>query len=410
MIKAKYATRDKNPPLTIQRFTVVILCGPSECGKSCFAKELKSQLNKQNLTCSIISSDECRRELLCSPQEHKHSSKMMTISGPAFDLAYNKLKNHTTYPVNTDIVIFDSTALDKYSREKIASIATENNYSHITVSFDYDDEQEYYKHTEANWLVDKHLSRFRKDKPTGYKLRNRTFPNIDFQPGCRYKTLNKESTVIISDVHGHYDELIDILKKTGFWTKDDQVNSDRDYVLVGDYIDKHDQTEEVVEFLFPHVVAGNITVVRGNHENWVVKKKSGEISNDSGIEHFDSIHLGELFHARLREIWLRSFDFVKNDHIIVTHSPCDISDLEKPKRLREMRNLRHSQISREELFKKLDEFASRRTKLLPKHIFGHIEFDEIYNNRGMIGIDGPKLTAAITEKEKINFVQVGKND
>lgn len=407
MLEQKFVQPRLNKTLKIARHSVLILCGPSECGKSYFATECQSQLSSRGISCSVISSDTCRRQILNSPNEHKHSDRMMGVSRDAFSMAYTKLKEATAYPNNDDVVIFDSTALSAKSRKQISKIALENKYTTQIIMFDYDDEQEYYKHTDADWLVDIHLKKFRAEKPAGYSITKREMPQIELIDLCRFLLLDDKETVIISDIHGNYEEFVELLTKTGFWSSDGTPNTDKNFVLVGDLIDKGPESDKVVSFVLPYVISGNLRVVRGNHENWVVKRKSGEITQDNGIEHFDSIHLPDSFHEKLREIWLRSYDYIKSDAFIVTHSPCDAIDLEKDPKA--MRNFRHSRFTEEEMGQQMIKMSSQRTPEMPLHIFGHIEFDQVFQYGGMIGIDSPnKLRAVVLNGRKTSFYHVEK--
>jgi predicted kinase len=405
MITTTYALPKANKPLTINKHTVLILSGPSDCGKTHFSDHVKSELTNYGWLCSSVSTDDCRRELL-QKDTQKHHATMMPISGPAFELAYAKLRGFTTYPVNHDVVIFDSTALNIWSRNKISDIAKDNGYTTQNISFDYADDKEYYRHTDADWLVDIHLKLFKKDKPkTGYKITNRILPLV--LPFQAARNIHLEGDmIVIGDVHGCYDQLIELLTKLDA-LKDDVIDKTKNVVFVGDLVDKGPKSEAVVDFILPNVVAGNCHVVIGNHENYLIKRWAG----DTGLKYFDSHSLGTGFRQKLQEICLRGYSYVCGDHCVVTHSPSSTINLTKDSKSKEMRNLRHSCLTKEELAAKLVEMAAPRTKYFPKHIFGHIEFAKPYENKGMIGIDtgavsGGRLTAIKLSDENHRFVSV----
>jgi predicted kinase len=414
MVEQKIVLPTPNKTLKIARHSVLILSGPSECGKSHFSQHVKSELIKQGLICSVISSDDCRRELL-QRDEHKHHESMMPISTPAFQLAYDKLRAYTTYPVNHDVIIFDSTALSRWSRKQIRNIAKENYYTSLNVAFDYDDEKEYYKYTDADWLVDIHLKKFKKEKPrTGYKITHRILPQLEYFDSARNCKVDGDM-IVIGDVHGCYDQLIELLTKLDAICIDsdgkERIDPFKNVVFVGDLVDKGPESDKVVAFLLPNVIAGNCKVIVGNHENYLIKRWAGEINNDTGLEHFDSHILGPQFRAMLQEIHLRSYSYVRGDSCIVTHSPTDIRNLGKSSRAKEMRNLRHSQLSRDELMSKFGDIAKTRSPYFPLHIFGHIEFPKVYENKGMIGIDtgcvsGGRLTAIKVSGKEFKTVSV----
>lgn len=414
MLEQRVVQARPNKTLKIARHSVLIMSGPSECGKSHLAKHIKSELKKYGWLCSVVSSDDCRRELL-QRDEHKHSDAMMPISGPAFELAYAKLKGYTSVGVDHDVVIFDSMALNKWSRRQIREIAKKNKYSTLNICFDYDDEEEYFKRTENPDLVKILLKKSKKEKPrTGYKITHPTLPMIEPFDQAKHCKVDGEM-IVIGDVHGCYDQLLSLLNKLDATCPDshgtESIDPSKNVVFVGDLVDKGPDSEKVVAFLLPNVIAGNCKVIIGNHENYLIKRFAGEINNDNGLEHFDSHILGPQFRAMLQEIHLRSYSYVCGDSCIVTHSPTSVVNLRKGSALKEMRNLRHSQLTKEELMAKLGDMAKERNDYMPLHIFGHIEFPKVYQNKGMVGIDtgcvsGGRLTAMKISGDKHSFVSV----
>ncbi len=65
------------------------------------------------------------------------------------------------------------------------------------------------------------------------------------------------STYVISDIHGCYDELMQMLEKIQFTDKDM-------LICAGDYINKGTQNAEILNWIMN--VPGNIILVRGNHD------------------------------------------------------------------------------------------------------------------------------------------------
>ena len=85
-----------------------------------------------------------------------------------------------------------------------------------------------------------------------------------------------------SDIHGHYDELVELLNKIGFMEGTDIIERDKldgkKLVFVGDYIDRGPKPLEVlllVQTLVEHKIA---KAVLGNHDSWYYRKlKGGDI-------------------------------------------------------------------------------------------------------------------------------------
>ncbi|MCR9294085.1 MAG: metallophosphoesterase [bacterium] len=71
----------------------------------------------------------------------------------------------------------------------------------------------------------------------------------------------------IGDIHGHADELQQLLIKLGY-TQEDGVfrHSERQVIFLGDFIDRGPKIREVLETVKPMVQAGHARTVMGNHE------------------------------------------------------------------------------------------------------------------------------------------------
>tara|TARA_R110000824_G_scaffold353298_3_gene540464 strand:+ start:133 stop:1167 length:1035 start_codon:yes stop_codon:yes gene_type:complete len=341
---------------------------------------------------------------------------MMPVSGPAFELAYAKLKGYTSVGVDHDVVIFDSMALNKWSRRQIREIAKENKYSTLNICFDYDDEAEYFKRTENPDLVKILHKKSKKEKPrTGYRVTHPNLPQIEPFDQAKHCKVDGKLTVI-GDVHGCYEQLMELLFQCSALQECDgttvnMIDPKQNVIFVGDLVDKGPASEKVVELVQANVMAGNCKVIVGNHENYLIKRWAGEITNDNGLQHFDSHSLSDRFKNRLREIWLRSYSYICGDNCIITHSPTSVRNLRKGSAVKEMRNLRHSQLSADELAAKLSGIAKERNDYMPLHIFGHIEFPKVYQNKGMIGIDtgcvsGGRLTAIKVNGRQFTSVSV----
>jgi serine/threonine protein phosphatase 1 len=67
-------------------------------------------------------------------------------------------------------------------------------------------------------------------------------------------------TLVISDIHGCYEKWIKLLKKINFNPKEDRL------ILLGDYLDRGDQSRQVIEETMRMVHAGEAIALRGNHD------------------------------------------------------------------------------------------------------------------------------------------------
>jgi serine/threonine protein phosphatase 1 len=67
-------------------------------------------------------------------------------------------------------------------------------------------------------------------------------------------------TLVISDIHGCYDTFVALLKKIKFSPKTDRL------LLLGDYVDRGNQSKEVLEYVMRMVGSGEAIALRGNHD------------------------------------------------------------------------------------------------------------------------------------------------
>ena len=74
----------------------------------------------------------------------------------------------------------------------------------------------------------------------------------------------KNRLLVISDIHGCYDEFYDLLAQVNYNTTTDQL------ILLGDYVNRGKESLKVVQYVFELVQQGAIAL-KGNHDEWFVK-------------------------------------------------------------------------------------------------------------------------------------------
>jgi len=319
-----------------QIHTIIMLIGPSGSGKSTFAKNvLIPQLSKpmdteKNFTPNIqyISSDEIRQDIL-GYNFDKMDEIMTESSTQAFDVLFTKLDAVTTYPINAEFVILDTTGLSEQFRNDVIEIARKNNYNLDAIVFDYKKVEEYKKNFKADSLkgkevsgklIAKHMKRLKTE--TFKTLRKGTYKNVfkikskdfmienfndydnDFQMDRNpeyevfawdyEKYINrilptKYDWVTIGDVHGCYDEMQTLIKKYGFEIDeitDEIVDTENTknigLIFAGDLVDKSDEKdiEKTIRFIHKNMgLMGNrLQLILGNHEEMVWKWITGDPS------------------------------------------------------------------------------------------------------------------------------------
>lgn len=445
--------------LNLKIHTVILLVGPSGCGKTYLSKnkiiplvrkQIEGCLSKANI--QYLSSDDLRRELLGDPNitYGKNTHEMQAVSEQAFDLLYRKLELVTSYPVNADIVIVDTTGLNLGFRNKITSIAKNAHYNTCCIVFNYKDRADYYKYlndTHDLSIVSAQINRLNRD--TMGELRKRDFDNylyikkkdfdefeINIEDAEHYASHILPTHLeypVIGDVHGCYDELMDLLKELRFTVVDDVVTekpSAKMPILIGDFIDgpDEDNLEKVINFL--HKNKDHFKFVTGNHENFVYRYHTKDLDTKSLPpqeiidNYFPTVHLLAKrpdLAEKFLEIKKISRDFFIGHNFIVTHSPCDESVLGKLHlaALKCQRNFRYPQRQEGET---LAEFSQRYENALsflktaaatnkPFHIFGHCRVKNVARVKNKIGIDtgcsqGNRLTAATIVGNKVYFTAI----
>ena len=125
--------------------TIVTLIGISGSGKSTKAEQLNELAKSKGLKSVILSSDDCRRELLLDDRYHHHDPEMTHVSDKAFGLLMHKLSLYLKWPYNANLIILDMMNLYKEDRQKIIDLADKHCYDVIAVVLDYSNIEEYFE-------------------------------------------------------------------------------------------------------------------------------------------------------------------------------------------------------------------------------------------------------------------------
>jgi len=422
--------------------TVFILVGPSMCGKSTFSHQLQLALGEEmakaglGASCAIpiISSDSERESLYGHKNLHRYSPLMAEASEAAFKVLMAKLEAAIMFPVNSEFVIVDTTGMNDEFRKKVRTLAETNEYRTELVTFEYTNKSYSSESTpEEKLVVDSSAARFkqhvlpnlgRKEHDGNIRIRERDpkywadieveIKDLDvYAKSSLYLTSNKELN-IIGDTHEHVKGLTEMLEKL----PKDSIN-----VLVGDYLDKGNDTENMLRLVSKFVDEGG-RIIHGNHESYAVKRIKGEIKNpDLELEakYMSSLKV-LLERPDLAAVLVDLFDnhstpFLKvfgRDirTVYVTHAPCENKYLGKLSNdaLKAQRNLfgRRDKDYRE-AYKFIFDQAVRNH---PIHVFGHvahnagkIEFrNKIFLDTG--AVYGNKLTAFSYKNNRYVYVDV----
>lgn len=433
--------------------TVLMLVGPSNCGKTHFCQNFLiprlRQLTNGEANVQCLSTDQIRRQLL-GQEVSKHTAGasgrqvMLEASGPAFDVLHHTLNAVTSFPIKAEFVVVDSTGLSEEFRKRISDTCRENAYHLDLVLFQFK-EKDYYslpggKSSTTRRQIPKMREFVSGPRSKDLEVNNKWFvkrpgehPNMSqvsdwdlyastrLDPECRY--------LIIGDVHGCLKELTDLIITAGFAVEGGIVRSSRSkerIILIGDVIDKGPQVRETIEFIHSNLRHPDnlIRLVMGNHENTVYKLLHGitrTTQYETGMldRYFSTYHLlkddAELaakfdhvhdsarpfLHYRSPDDQSRSF--------FVSHSPCHLRHLGKTDS-RSLRSQMYFNIDRNR--DTMEQFVSLISgsgdqRNFPLHVFGHVTFPNPYvgfrDGNCRVGID-----TGCVESGYLSAVRLGK--
>lgn len=424
--------------------TILMLIGPTECGKTTFAERvLLPKLSLENEerglrgNVQLLSSDRIRQEIL-GYEYDKYDSVMLESSEQTFTLLFERLKLATTFPINAEFVIVDTTGLSEDFRQKVREIAKDNQYNIEAILFDYRKRSDYYASERSKRLISTHINRLKKEVlPVLAKEKYDAVHRIkakDFggaEAGTSAQASDSEAPqeastdysvvvenerqyvdcilprgrdhIVIGDVHESLDALKGLLLDYGCKLEEDRIIlperlANTSFILAGDWIDKGKRTRDMVEFLYLN--RQHFLFVKGNHENFVYKYLRGEISGMDGElldSYFDSIPIlqedAEL-RAKFDELVEASQPFYRrigvgegHPSFYVTHAPCEnkyIGKLDAYSQ-RHQRTFRlRSDLPKEEQLSFLQRDAVGNH---PYHLFGHVAAKQAFRLRNKLHLD-----------------------
>ena len=134
--------------LEINLHSVILLVGPTNCGKTTFVQNKLIPAIKDNdpnnlINIGYLSSDVVRQELL-GKQLSKYDERMTQVSSVAFEKLYSDLEYYLKFPVKKEIVIVDTTGLSEDFRNKVFQICDKHNYLLDIIMFEYKNKDNYF--------------------------------------------------------------------------------------------------------------------------------------------------------------------------------------------------------------------------------------------------------------------------
>ena len=266
--------------LTIPEFSLVVLIGASGSGKSTFAR-------KHFRSTEIVSSDTCRG--FVSDDENDQ-----TISAEAFELVHTMIRLRLKLGRPT---VVDATNIRPEDRKSLVQIAREYHVLPVAIVFKIPDKvcqarnEQREDRNFGSHVVRKHNQALRRGlrglKREGfryiYHLNSEEevgkITRIERQPLWNNRKNESGPFDIIGDVHGCYDELIELVGSLGYHIEESEIAvhpESRRLGFVGDLVDRGPKSPDVLRFVMTNVREGNAFCVPGNHDAKLLRFLNGK--------------------------------------------------------------------------------------------------------------------------------------
>lgn len=268
--------------ISIPELALVLLVGPSGSGKSSFAR-------KHFLPTEVVSSDFCRG--LVADDENDQSA-----TGDAFDLLHDIVRKRLT---RGRLTVVDATNVQPEARKSLIALAKEYHLFAEAIVFDLSErlcqdrntlrpDRQFGPHVIRNQSQQLRRS-LRGLEREGirhvFKLSNPEevdAATIERTPLWNNRKAEHGPFDIIGDIHGCFDELIELLGKLGYVVAVEEESYNvsspvgRKIVFVGDLVDRGPGTVSVLRLVMQLVHSGTAFCVPGNHDIKLVRALRGK--------------------------------------------------------------------------------------------------------------------------------------
>lgn len=254
--------------IEIPDFCVVALIGVSGCGKSTFAA-------RHFLPTEILSSDAFRAWV--SDSENDQSATPDAFEA-LYSLAHTRLRRRKT-------VVIDATNVQDEARKRVLELAKAHDCHAIAIVINTPEHLCIQRnegranrnfganvvHRQARQLRETLRSLKRERFRNAYVLRPEQAESCEIVrvPLWTDRRSEKPPFDIIGDIHGCYDELVELLAALGYASNTEGVwahSEGRRALFVGDLVDRGEKTVQVARLVMDMTAAGNALCVPGNHD------------------------------------------------------------------------------------------------------------------------------------------------
>ena len=422
----------------MKQHQIVMTIGPSACGKSRFAHIMAEKAKAAGLRAVVISSDEIRKNLIIDDVDQM-SNQMTEVSEQAFKILFNLIDMHSSFPVNTDLILVDTTGLDERFRKQVIEVAEKNRYAVGAYVFDLPKEDikafaELRGQNGDMFVTLKQVDRLRREVLPGIKRSDYSFVTtfrtpekvneylesvafIDMKKATIVELGDEEKFAVVGDVHECVDEFNKIIDRL--------IENQVDHLfLLGDYIDKNDKTREMIDAIascFDRFKS--VRIIRANHERYVFKRLTGVLDENASLEadYFQSLKFfkeNSGYSDAFQMLWN-----ISSEHYVIkrpsfrtvylTHAPCRNNAIGKfdSKSLGEQVNFYFKSRDKQDMLKELEFVREESRSNQPWHLFGHVAHDAdrpiMWNNKIFMdtgAVHGGYLSAAIFNQRWVDFI------
>ena len=267
--------------VTLPEPSLVVLAGPSGSGKSTFAR-------RHFRPTEVISSDHCRG--LVADDEND-----LSVTGDAFDLLHYIASKRLA---GRRLTVIDATSVKPEDRARLIALAREFHLLAAAIVFDLPSQLCQGRNEErADRDIPPQVVR-RQSRSLRRSLRGlgregfhsvtvfgspeeAEAASIERQPLWPDRRGEGGPFDIVGDVHGCYDELVDLLATLGWETgggcegPEARHPEGRKAVFLGDLVDRGPRSPEVLRLVMGMVAAGTALCVPGNHDVKLLRKLQG---------------------------------------------------------------------------------------------------------------------------------------
>ena len=268
--------------ISIPELSLILLVGPSGSGKSTFAR-------KHFLATEVVSSDFCRA--LVSDDENDQSA-----TRDAFDVLHTLVRKRLA---RGKLVVVDATNVQPEARKSLIALAKEFHVFAEAIVFDLPErlcqdrnkvrpDRQFGPHVIHNQLQQLRKSMRGLEREGIRHIFKLSSPEeVDSVAMDRHLLWNNKKSEhgpfdIIGDVHGCFDELVELMSELGYKvtttgeTYAVRAPEGRKLVFVGDLVDRGPGTVQVLRLVSAMVESGQAFCVPGNHDIKLVRALRGK--------------------------------------------------------------------------------------------------------------------------------------